>query len=302
MGFKKKSAMKETLELRINYDYAHLLFKDDEGKNLGTSVRIVEISKEDPRYSQIPIVSKKVKDKYNTGFFFSWKIKRKYSIMELEKATLLHLKIKTTFEPAGEECGTIYDETVACEICGANRKIRGPLTLKLGSIPKKDIARTIAGEVIVSDKFAVAFKNRNLKGAAMNSVVFVKGFSNYYQLIASSPELELSKNTIAGNNPFESSEGNDGGAYSISGYNVDFKPEVYVCPKGHTIGLNLLSEPYILNVPSIDAYDLFVSKQKVGVKRGLLRPEPIYLCSQAFRRMVEEEKLSGFDFEIANIQ
>lgn len=294
--------MKETLELRINYDYAHLLFKHDEGKNLGTSVRIIEISKDDPRYSQIPIVSKQVKEKYDKGFFYGWKIKRKYSKEELERAILLHMRIKTAFEPAGEECGTIYDETAACEICGANRIQRSPLTLKHGSIPKKDIARTIAGEVVVSDKFAEAFKQRDLKGVSLEPVVFDKGTANYYQLVASSPELELTKNTIAGDNPFESSEGSSGGVYNISGYDVVIEKEVYKCPKGHTIGLNILSEPCILNSQSIGEYDFFASKQKVGVKRGLLRPEPIYFCSQAFRKMIEEVKLTGFEFEIANIE
>ena len=49
--------MRETLELRIDYDYANLLFSADEGKNLGTSVKVVELSKEDPRYEQVPIVA-----------------------------------------------------------------------------------------------------------------------------------------------------------------------------------------------------------------------------------------------------
>ena len=141
--------MKETIEFRINYDYAHLLFKADEGKNLGTSVKVVELSKEDPRYSQIPIIDREVKKKYDKGFFYSWQIKRKYSKKELDTATLLHLKIKAVFEPTGEECGTLYDESAACEICGANRKQLSPLILIKGTIPKTDIARTIGGEVVV---------------------------------------------------------------------------------------------------------------------------------------------------------
>lgn len=279
--------MKETLELRINYDYANLLFKADEGKNLGTSVKVVELLKDDPRYNQVPIIAKQVKQKYDKAFFFGWEIKRKYSTKELDTAPLLHIKIKTTFEPAGEECGTLYDETVACEICGAKRKQRSPLTLKNGSVPKKDIARTIAGEVVVSEKFATAFKQKGLKGVLLEPVVFDKGASNYYQLVAST-EIELSQSTVAGINPYDLSTSSEG--------------EIYKCPKGHTIGLNLLSEAYVLNSPSITENDFIASKQKIGVKRGLLRPEPLYLCSPAFRKMVEEEKLSGFEFEIAHIQ
>lgn len=279
--------MKETLELRINYDYASLLFKADEGKNLGTSVKVVELSKEDPRYDQIPVIENQVQKKYDRGFFFGWEIKRKYGKKELEAAPLLHMKIKTTFEPAGEECGTVYDETTACEICGANRRQIGSLKLKKGSIPKKDIARTIAGEIVVSEKFTDAFKKRGLKGAVLEPVLFEKGSSNYCQLVAAT-EVDLSQNTVAGINPFDSSTGSEG--------------EVYKCPKGHTIGLNLLSEPHVLNGPSIKGHDFFASIQMIGVKRGLLRPEPLYFCSQEFRKMVLEEKLKGFDFEISHIE
>jgi hypothetical protein len=289
--------MKEVLELRINYDYAHLLFKADEGKNLGTSVKVVEISKEDPRYSQVPIIAEEIKKKYDRGFFFGWQIKRRYSKKELDTATLLHLKIKAVFEPTGEECGTLYDETAACEICGANRKQASPLILKKGTIPKKDIARTIGGEVVVSEKFVNAARQRNLKGLQLSPINVEK----YYQLTAYT-EVELSHRTVAGVDPWDFSEGSNGIEFTVSGgYPVKFEKEVYKCPKGDTIGLNLLSEPYVLNSQSIGEYDFFASKQKIGVKRGLLRPEPIYFCSPAFRKMIEEEKLSGFEFEITNI-
>lgn len=279
--------MNETVEVRINYDYASLLFKADEGKNLGTSVKVIELSKEDPRYDQIPIIEKLVQKKYNTSFFFGWEIKRKYGKKELDAALLLHVKIKTTFEPTSEECGTVYNETIACDICGANRKQVGALRLKKGSIPKKDIARTIAGEIVVSEKFIEAFKKRELKGVILGPVFFEKESSKYCQLV-SATEVDLSQNTVAGINPFDLSTSNDG--------------EIYKCPKGHTIGLNLLSEPHVLNSSLIKECDFFRSKQMVGVKRGLIRPEPLNLCSQEFRKMVLEEKLKGFDFEIAHIE
>lgn len=289
--------MKETLELRINYDYAHLLFKADEGKNLGTSVKLVELSKEDPRYRQVPIIAEEVRKKYDRGFFFGWQIKRKYSKKELDTATLLHLKIKAVFEPTGEECGTLYDETAACEICGTNRKQISPLFLKKGTIPKKDIARTIGGEVIVSEKFVNAARQRNLKGLQLNPINVEK----YHQLTADI-EVELSHRTVAGVDPWDFSEGSNGIEFSVSGdYSVKFEKEVYKCPKGDLIGLNLLSEPYVTDSSLIKEFDFFASRQKIGVKRGLLRPEPIYFCSPAFRKMIEEEKLSGFEFEITNI-
>lgn len=292
--------MKETIEFRINYDFAYLLFEGDEGKNIGTSVKVVEVSKDDPRYHQIPIVAKQVKEKYNQGFYYAWKLKRQYSNKELKEAELFHLEIKTVFEPTGEDCGTIYDESVACKICGANRKQISPLILRKGTIPKKDIAKTIGGEVVVSERFVNAVRQWNLRGLEFNSIHFRKGISNYYQL-TTNIEIELTSKTVTGDNPYEASTGSAGGKHYISGYEIILEKEVYVCPKGDLIGLNLLSEPYVLDNKSIKEFDFIKSKQMIGVKRGLLRPEPIYFCSPTFREMVLQEKLSGFEFEIAHI-
>ncbi len=278
--------MKEIIEFRIKKKYHHLLSQPNNGKDNGM-VFVVTLTRDDPKFEQIRILDKQIREKNNDFFFLYSNIKREYNKKELEAAKLLHMQIKATFEPAGEECGTIYDETIACEICGANRAQEKILKLKKGSIPKKDIARTIAGEVVVSERFKEAFEQRNLKGIELLPVEFAKGISDYYQLVATT-EIELSQNTVAGIDVFDLSICNEG--------------EIYKCPKGHTIGLNILSEAYVLYSPSISESDFLVSKQKIGVKRGMLRPEPIYFCSQAFRKMVEEEKLTGFEFEIANIE
>lgn len=294
--------MREYLELRINYDFAHLLFGVDEGHNVGTSVRVVRLTKDDPRYNQIPIVSAQVKKRFNRGFFFAWEFIRKYNKLELEKASFLHLIIKSVFEPSGEECGTVYDEAVACDICGANGKQIGPLVLRRYSIPKKDIAKTIAGEVVVSEKFMSAFLKRGLKGILFSPVKFGNENSRYYQLFPSE-KIELSANTLVGVNPFDFSEGSDAFEHTIpGGYTFKSNKEIYKCPKGDTIGLNHLSEPHLLNSPLIKNYDFLASKQMLGVRRGLLRPEPLYFCSQEFKKMVDEEKLIGFDFEIARVE
>ncbi len=293
--------MKKLIELRVNYNYAHLLFKADEGVNIGTSVRLVELEKNDKSYNQIPIISKSVKEKFNSFFFSSWDIKRYYTKRELNSAKLFHMKIKSVFEPAGEECGTLYDESVACKVCGANRIQISPLLLKKSSIPKKDIAKTIGGEVIGSERLKSCFEQRNLKGIEFKPILFKRGEASYYQLLPD-VSLNLSKNTLAGVNPWDFSEEREKGIHMISGYEVKFDKEVYKCPKGHTLGLRLLSEPYIIDTQKINEFDFFSSVQKIGVKRGLLNPEPIYLCSASFRNMVMENKLSGFGFEIARVE
>ena len=51
--------MKEILELRINYQYAHLLFNEDEGVNLGDplfgppSVKVVKVDTSTPLWEQV---------------------------------------------------------------------------------------------------------------------------------------------------------------------------------------------------------------------------------------------------------
>ena len=274
--------MKEIYVFRINNAYADLLPKTIKKKNIGP-VTMITIQGNSPEYQMIKDIAEKIKSYNSEKFFYGWGIKRKYTKVELANALLFKLNIGNTFEPTGEECGTIYDETTACSICGANRSQIGPLMIKPGTVPKKDIAETIAGEIVVSEKFVAASIRSNLKGLGFTPVNIKK----YFQLRANE-EVELSPKTIAGVNPFDLSTGD--------------QEEIYCCPDGHTIGLNLLSEAYVLNSPTVSENDFLVSKQKIGVKRGLLRPEPIYFCSQAFRRMVEKERLSGFEFEVANIE
>ncbi len=294
--------MKEIHEFRIYKDYYHLLPFNNAKFN--GAVYVLNLSGNDPLFQVVGELYQKLR-KENKILFSFWQVKRQYDQKELNEATLFHVKIKTAFEPTGEECGTIYDETAACEICGANRKQVGPLRLRKGSIPKKDIARTIAGEVVVSEKFAELVKNSGLQGISLEPVLFGNSTANYYQLIPSSPELELAENTIAGQHPFDfsSNDHEEQQEFNVSDeHTLKSEKTIVKCPKGDLIGTRLISQLYILNNPSILKFDFFVTKQKIGAKMGLLRPEPIYLCSQNFRNMVLEEKLTGFEFEIANIE
>jgi len=295
--------MKEVLSIRINEEFVGLLFRKDEGHSLENVVRLIDISKDDPRYMQIPIISQRVRKKYGKSFYFGWNITRSYTSKEIEQVVLFHTIINSVFEPAGEECGTRYDEGAACEVCGVNRRQIGPLILKRSKIPKKDIAKTIAGEVIVSDKFVRFYEKNELSGVQFAPVYDMKQkLTNYYQLIGTSVELTLSPSTVTGINPFEDGSGSDGASLNIYGHKVELEPEVYKCPKGHLIGLTLLSEPVVKDSTRIKDYDLFTSEERIGVKRGLLRPEPLYFCSPRFRKMVLDEKLTGFLFERANIE
>ena len=63
--------MKEFVEFRINMEYAHLLFRDDEGTNLGDTVKVVRIEKNDPRFNVIGELQKKAREKMIYSFLAS---------------------------------------------------------------------------------------------------------------------------------------------------------------------------------------------------------------------------------------
>lgn len=278
--------MKEIYEFRVNNYFAHLLPSNITGKDIGP-VTIVTIDRDDTeRFEQFKRLNEQVKSTESWSFFYGWSIKRVYSKKELSEASLFHVFFARVFEPAGQECGTIYDLTSACAVCGSNGAQIGSLKLRKGSIPRKDVAETIASEIVVSKRFVDAVTRRGLKGLKFGPVQFSKVESDYRQLSAE-PEIELSDKTIAGVEPFDLSTSSGG--------------EIYKCPNGHTIGLNLLSEPHVVNNQNIAEFDFLSSRQKIGVNRGLLRTYPVHFCSQAFRNMVLEEKFTGFEFAVARI-
>jgi len=294
--------MKEIFEFRINLEFYHLLTIKNNGRFNG-SCYIVTVSTDDPLFDQIRQLYKEIKEKNNELLFWYSNVRRIYSTEEFNNASFLHLLIKSTFEPAGEECGTVYNYTSACDICGSNRKQIGLLRLKKSSLPKTDISMTIAGEIVVSERFADEFLNLNLKGVTFQKIELDKGLTKSLQLIVSSPEIELTNKTIAGINIFNmATDESQSSEITISGkYKIKFNKEVYKCPRGHTVGLNLISVPHVLKTSLAVGNDLFASRQKVGVKRGLLRPVPIYICSAKFRKMTIDKNLKGFDFQIAEI-
>ena len=82
----------------------------------------------------------------------------------MEKASIFLLFIIPLFEPAGEECGTKYDEAFACAQCSSGAKQVTDLFLDCRRIPKKkDAAVTFAGEIVVSRVLWICLWNTVLK-------------------------------------------------------------------------------------------------------------------------------------------
>ena len=74
----------------------------------------------------------------------------------------------------------------------------------------------------------------------------------------------------------------------------------YRCPLGHTIGLNVLSELSVDETEFEDC-DVALTKQRVGVRRGLLRPKPLLLISPRLRETLIKRDFSGMNFEVVHL-
>lgn len=276
--------MIESVEFRVADGFAGRLFAEDEGVRLG-SIRRVRIRTTDSRFAEVGQLQQMCLDRHGRPFFFGWRYLRRYSEPELEAAELFSVQWLATFEPAGEECGTVIDEAEACARCGAGAVQRGPLVLPVRRIPKtRDFAITIAGERVVSERARRGLSNLGVTGAEFRAVQSTGGgLTHWHQLLAVGPTVQLAPSTEVGNGPFDLDPGNENR-----------------CPLGHVAGLNLLSEVTIVRPPGPLA-DLVETTQYVGVRRGLLRPERLLLVSPRVRRLVLDEGLKGWGFEVAHI-
>ena len=131
---------------------------------------------------------------------------------------------------------------------------------------------------------------------------------NYYQ-IRPLNYLDISDKTTFGVNPFDLSgttpswtetrwekEGRKFKEYK------EYHPEkIHKCPNGDNLGLNILSEAYIKSNPILKDLDFFASRQTVGMREGVIRPRHLLFCSNRMMRLIKDNGLKGFKFEIAHI-
>src|ERR1051326_412877 len=106
--------MREFCEFRVVEEFASKLFAPNEGKRLGDTVRKIELATDDPRFEKVGELQRKTRATAGRSFFHGWILQRRYSRAELATAACVRLHATTAFEPAGEECGTKYDESAAC--------------------------------------------------------------------------------------------------------------------------------------------------------------------------------------------
>jgi hypothetical protein len=299
--------MRELVEFRIREDYAAEFLPSGVGESVGYGIRKLVIGTSDPLFAEIGRLHKlfRAQGKY---FFSGREYRRTYSRRELAEATLLHVWPRKIFQPAGEECGTIYDDLTACDYvfsggtqcdlgessvlipastCGVGARQVTPLFLDGRRIPSSvDFAQTIAGEVVVSTRVVELFRDLGFRGAEFEAVRLSDrhGMSSHrhFQLKVLESAVELDSETRAGEDPFDE-----------QGYGH--------CPRDHIAGLNLLSEVWVV-AATVPEVDLMATRQMIGVRRGLLRPRPILLLSSRAWRAVHNANLKGLAVEVAHVR
>lgn len=293
--------MESFIRFRINKDKLNLLDAN------------IQVMAEDHSYATIVLpIDNNNKDRWHRieeivdgRAYYDWDVFYKYTDEEFAKARLFRVRINKTVEPCGEECGTVYDDRQACPICGSGRVQKGPLILsKVSTLGKVDVCKTIGGEIIVSKRFQELVGKYSLRGMLFLPIL-VKGIpSQLFMQLTAKDSVDISHETRFGIDYFDSVNipYNDERKINICGHEITMPKEIYVCPNQDLMGLNLLSELYITEESyQSHFFDLARTAQYVGVKRGLLRPEPLYVCTKAFYEMVKHEKILGMDFEIAKI-
>ena len=289
--------MEELIELRVREKHANLVFCEDEGERLGcgiTAVRKVRIRSDDPRIPQIMKLQDELPSEHD--FFFGGAgFIRKYSAAELRAAEILNVGLSGLFEPAGQDCGTIYDDGSACAICGAGAPQVSELFLKLGSLPKsKDCAVSIAlVEQVVSQRFFDLVQENGITGVQLPQVrprltlrsrsreSAAAAAKKWYQFVINSAPVDIVPPTRFGRIPF-----------------WELQPE---CPLGHFTGLWPLTEATV-DRTSWDGSDIFRSKQLFGVRGGVLRPFPYFFVTQRAYRLIVKSRLRGFKFHVAHLR
>ena len=286
--------MEEFIEMRIYMEYAHLLFKKTDGKNLGDSVKLIKVNTKSDLYEQIKVVYAKLWRKKKTFFFSSWQTTRTYTAREMSEARLLNIVPRKAYYIFGEDYGTKYDESYACPTCGSGGRQISPLKLcKRQYTANQDISRTLCNEIVVSNRFVDFVQKNGLRGLEFGPVYIGGKLSNDCSQLILPPNaancIDLSPQTKFGADPI------------LRDWDAGSKSEVYICPNGDNIGLNPLSEAYVLESPVLDNYDFFYSRQTFGVRRGYLRPRPLMFCSNRMMRLIKENDIKGFYFEVAHV-
>lgn len=279
--------MKEVYEFRLFESEAKKYFRADEGTVISSLARVIHVGAQDPLFSRIRLVELNLRSE-KRHLVASWACVRKYTKGELEASTWFTAFAPRVFEPVGEECGTVYDEKTACMHCGFGATQMTPLALNLTRVPKGvDVARTLAGELVASERFASLVSETGASGADLRAISHAGRrsvpSSEWWQLVPNCTGVEVAPETRFGIDPFTSNAMGE-----------------YKCPIGHVLGLRRLSELTVLQ-SSLTEVDLQATRGAVGIRAGVLRPERILVLSKRLRDAFTQRGLKGLDFEVVRV-
>ena len=281
------AVMRETYQLRVVEEFAHLLFSPHEGKPLGL-VRLVHVPATDSRVGEIARLQIELSRTQGRPFFYGWDIRRQYSRRELVEAELFRFQVTSAFEPTGEQCGTLYNDSASCAICGADAPQLSDLRLNLSRIPRvRSVSRTIGGEVVILNSLAELLMRHGVSPAHFRPVrdhENDKVSNAWSQLSIPDARLDVGVGTLCGNELFAAEE----------------ESKTYRCSFGHVLGLAVLSEVQAARA-SYGGEDFAASNQFVGVRRGLLRPERLLFISPRIWQILDQEQPRGVRIEVAHL-
>jgi hypothetical protein len=285
-------------EFRIPEDEAAIYLPPGLGATLGGSIRRVQVEGGAPLFETMRRSYERAR-KNGSVFLAPVALRRQYSREELAQAEAFQLLRWTVFEQAGEEYGKLYDYSTSCSICRVGRLQQKDLVLNLFRVPRKDIAFSIGGEIVVSERFVQLARSTRLTGFELRPVHHdgqkTRRPEPRWQVVPDGPAVELvTPPTRFGMHAFD--EDADG---------------LYRCPNGHVAGLNILSELSVTRA-SWPALDLTATRQHVGDPwpadptlppsewvYGVLIPVPLLVISRRFLRMLERNNLTGWRVEVA---
>lgn len=266
-------------------DRVHLLFP---GRKERRAVD-VRIRTDDSLYARLGQLQRQLAAQGKDPMFFGWRIVRKYSRDEIAEARMFSLRISKTFEPEGEFLGTTYDESTACAKCGAGGRQVSDLILPASAMPRgRDIAKTIAGEIVASSRFIKLVVSERLTGLGFRRIIHKRGAKleisdQFQQVVPCGGEVSVSSQTLFGEDPFQTD-----------------RSHRHACPKGDLLGIRLVSQVFTEN-PLARGMDFCVSSEFVGLRSGVLRPEKLLFASPHAREVLVREKVRGCEFDVVRV-
>ncbi len=277
------SQMTATYDFRFFKETADQFLPATLGVRKGAARQVV-ITEATAEFDTVAAAIEEAETRDNTFLLSGWQVSRRYEAKELAACELILLQVNTMVEPAGEECGTRYDESSACPYCGAGARQEGDLFLRARAFRRKvDFRRTLGGEVVVSRRAATVMVEAGISATCFGDVYILERgdvvlSAQYRQLLRSRAVAHVTSPTRFGEHPFDQRARG-------------------ACTQGDTGGIARLSEVTVRPDGNLAKAGVVHADKCVGLRQGLLRPERMWLVSQEVYQALASAGVTGCSFE-----